>query len=69
MQADIDEVVHVKFEGDIVKLLTKVDMRTYKPYLYPAKQGPIWDTTSSTTIMARIVRLHYQSAGIYHQSL
>jgi hypothetical protein len=33
MQADIDEVVHVKFEGDIAKLLAQVDERTYRPYL------------------------------------
>jgi len=33
MQADIDEVVHVKFEGEIAELLVKVDPKLYAPYL------------------------------------
>jgi hypothetical protein len=33
MQADIDEVVHVKFVGEIAELLVKVDPQHYKPFL------------------------------------
>jgi hypothetical protein len=33
MQADIDEVVHVKFEGEVAELLVKVDPSTYTPFL------------------------------------
>lgn len=32
MQADIDEVVHVKFEGEIAELLMKIDEKLYKPF-------------------------------------
>jgi Reverse transcriptase (RNA-dependent DNA polymerase) len=33
MQADIDETVHVKFEGEIADLLVKVDPKVYTPFL------------------------------------
>jgi hypothetical protein len=33
MQADIDELIHVKFEGEIAELLVKVDPKLYSPYV------------------------------------
>ena len=33
MQADIDELVHVKFEGELAELLVKVDPKTYRKYV------------------------------------
>jgi hypothetical protein len=33
MQADIDEVIHVRLEGPLAKLLTKVDPKLYEKYL------------------------------------
>ena len=33
MQADIDEVVHVKFEGEIAEMLVKLDPQLYRKYV------------------------------------
>ena len=33
MQADIDEVVHVKFEGEIAEMLVKLDPQMYRKYV------------------------------------
>jgi hypothetical protein len=33
MQADIDEVVHVKFEGEIAEILVKMDPTLYRKYI------------------------------------
>jgi hypothetical protein len=33
MQADIDEVVHVKFEGKIAEMLVKLDPQLYRKYV------------------------------------
>ena len=33
MQADIDEVIHVKLEGPLATLLTKVDPEKYTKYI------------------------------------
>jgi hypothetical protein len=33
MQADIDEVVHVKFEGEIAEMLVKMDPKLYHKYV------------------------------------
>ena len=33
MQADIDEVIHVKFEGEIAKMLVKMDPKLYRKYV------------------------------------
>jgi hypothetical protein len=33
MQADIDEVVHVKFEGEIAEMLVKLDPKLYRKYV------------------------------------
>jgi hypothetical protein len=33
MQADIDEVVHVKFEGEIAEMLVKLDPQLYRKYI------------------------------------
>ena len=33
MQADIDEVVHVKFEGEIAEMLVKLDPKMYRKYV------------------------------------
>ena len=33
MQADIDEVVHVKFEGEIAEMLVKLDPALYRKYI------------------------------------
>ena len=33
MQADIDEVVHVKFEGEIAEMLVKLDPKLYQKYV------------------------------------
>jgi hypothetical protein len=32
-QADIDEVVHVRFEGEIAKMLVKIDPQLYRKYV------------------------------------
>ncbi|CAJ1950718.1 unnamed protein product [Cylindrotheca closterium] len=43
MQADIDDVVHVKFEGEIANLLTKVDPSLYTKYVaYEGKKPVIY---------------------------
>ena len=33
MQADIDEVVHVKFEGEIAEMLVRMDPKMYRQYI------------------------------------
>ena len=33
MQADMDEVAHVKFEGEIAKMLVKVDPKLYRKFI------------------------------------
>jgi hypothetical protein len=33
MQADIDEVVHVKFEGKIAKMLVRMDPKLYRTFM------------------------------------
>jgi hypothetical protein len=33
LQADIDEVVHVKFEGEITKMLVRMDPKLYRKYV------------------------------------
>ncbi len=33
MQADMDEVVHVKFEGEIAEMLVKLDPKLYRKYV------------------------------------
>ncbi len=33
MQADIDEVVHVKFEGEIAEMLVRLDPKMYQKYV------------------------------------
>jgi hypothetical protein len=33
MQADIDEVVHVKFEGEIAEMLVRMDTKLYRKYV------------------------------------
>jgi hypothetical protein len=33
MQADIDEIVHVKFEGEIAEMLVKLDPKLYRKYV------------------------------------
>eukprot|EP00957_Ditylum_brightwellii_P056303 4267843-Ditylum_brightwellii.AAC.1 len=33
MQADMDEVVHMKIEGTMAELLTKLDPKLYRQYL------------------------------------
>jgi hypothetical protein len=37
MQADIDEVVHVKFEGEIAEMLVKLDPKLYRKYVRDEK--------------------------------
>ena len=33
MQADIDEVIHVKFEGEIAEILVRMDPKLYRKYV------------------------------------
>jgi sporulation-control protein spo0M len=33
VQADIDEVVHVRFEGKIAKMLVRMDPKLYRKYV------------------------------------
>jgi hypothetical protein len=33
MQADIDEVVHVRFEGEIAEMLVRMDSKLYGKYV------------------------------------
>jgi hypothetical protein len=33
MQADIDEVIHVKFEGEIAEMLVRMDPELYRKYI------------------------------------
>jgi hypothetical protein len=41
MQADIDEIVHVKFEGEVALLLTQVDPDLYKKFLTTEHGKPV----------------------------
>ena len=41
MQADIDEVVHVKFEGEIAEMLVKLDPKLYRKYVRDEKGKPV----------------------------
>ncbi|MFM6182690.1 MAG: reverse transcriptase domain-containing protein [Dolichospermum sp.] len=41
MQADIDEVVHMKFEGEIAELLVKIDPARYTPYVTYHRDKPV----------------------------
>ncbi len=33
MQANIDEIVHVKFEGEVAEMLVKLDPQLYRKYV------------------------------------
>ena len=41
MQADIDEVVHVKFEGEIAEMLVKLDPKLYRKYVRDERGKPV----------------------------
>eukprot|EP00957_Ditylum_brightwellii_P043642 3308607-Ditylum_brightwellii.AAC.1 len=41
MQADIDEIVHMKFEGTMAELLTKLEPKMYRKYLQDEKGKPL----------------------------
>jgi hypothetical protein len=41
MQADIDEVVHVKFEGKIAKMLVRMDPQLYQKYIKDEHGKPV----------------------------
>ena len=41
MQSDIDELIHIKLEGPMAELLTKVDPKKYRPYLTEEKGKPV----------------------------
>jgi hypothetical protein len=41
MQADMDEVIHMKLEGPLAKLLTRVDPLLYEKYVVTEKGKPV----------------------------
>jgi hypothetical protein len=41
MQADIDEVVHIKFEGEIAEMLVKMDPKLYRKYIKDEHGKPV----------------------------
>jgi hypothetical protein len=41
MQADMDEVIHVKLEGPLAKLLTRVNPKLYEKYVVTEKGTPV----------------------------
>eukprot|EP00957_Ditylum_brightwellii_P183358 13966408-Ditylum_brightwellii.AAC.1 len=41
MQADMDDIVHMKIEGTMAELLTKLDPKMYRPFLKNEKGKPI----------------------------
>lgn len=61
MQADMDELVHLRIEGEIARLLIRVDekyknMVTYKGENLLSQEGSVvWDPAGCTTFLARII--------------
>jgi hypothetical protein len=45
MQADIDEVVHIKFEGEISEMLVKMDPKLYRKFVKD-ENGKLYYTLS-----------------------
>jgi hypothetical protein len=41
MQADIDEVVHVKFEGEMAEMLVRLDPKLYRKYVRDERGKPV----------------------------
>ena len=62
MQADIDEVVHVKFEGEIAEMLLKMDPKLYRKYVKIKKEN--WSyMLSYWRLYTEQWRLHSYSGG------
>jgi hypothetical protein len=68
MQADIDEVVHVKFEGEIAEMLVKLDPRCTKnlsgtsmanhciSVVRRTAEGTLWHTEGCTLVLETTVK-------------
>ena len=64
MQADMEgEIVHIKLEGKMAELLTKLDPKLYRKYatnekgstfLYVELKIPIWHAPDSATVLAKL---------------
>jgi hypothetical protein len=61
MQADMDELVHMRLEGTMAELLVKLDQKLYQKYitngewekstLRGIKKGAVWDHARRTAIL------------------
>jgi len=72
MQVDVDEVVHVKLEGPLAELLTKVDPELYSKYLVQEKgkavmyvqlQKALYGTLSASLLFWKDLSGHLGSEG------
>jgi hypothetical protein len=64
MHADMDEVVHIRIDGPMAKLLVKIDPKLYEPYLTYEHGKPV--------IYVRLVKALYgtlQVALLFWQNL
>ena len=72
MQVDIDEVVHVRLDGALVELLTKVDPKLYtkfvctergKPVIYVVLEKAVYGTLSASLLFWEDLKGHLQEEG------
>jgi hypothetical protein len=72
MQVDVDEVVHVKLEGPLAELLTKVDPKLYSKFLtkekgktvmYVQLQKALYGTLSAAMLFWKDLSGHLRSEG------
>ncbi len=72
MQVDVDEVVHVRLEGTLAKLLTKIDPELYSKYLgtegsktvmYVQLQEALYGTLSAAMPFWKDLVAHFKAEG------
>jgi hypothetical protein len=65
MQVDIDELVHVIFQGKMVEMLIEIDREMYSPYvvyehgemvLYVELEGTVRNTPGRTLVLGKAVQ-------------
>ena len=66
MQADINEQLFLKFDGDLVELLVQVEP-TYQPYITYEGRQPILHTELDKALyrMLQVVLLFWQKLSIF----
>ena len=56
MQADIDEIVHVKFEGETAEMLVKLESKLQNRPVRGASQSPAWNAQGSIAALEDTIK-------------